>query len=359
MQITIKKKYFIPITLIPSFLLLLSHPSGFDIFHYYFNFSDLEGILRQLGYRIFGIYLPRYILLPFIINLFSLLGVLPIFFAFLLFYSYLLSRVYYLASKLNLIYASSISILAVGALLFSNSGTFGLLTILIILLDYQFFPSQRFTLDNKIDLFFAFTSVFNLPLIFILPFFSKSKKFRKILIFWILFFIAIVLLIGLFVNWYQINVLNIEFPVDMLNKRTLSLLNDENLTQFLENFVENQGIVLVRFSQAFIFALLAFLTTKLKSRFFNNIGNIKGISSKSVSKLIILFLPLILFVLVNIKESRSPTIFKLGFNYVFSSNINVNRDICFETLVTPKIMNPNQESWVIDYSDYSLRGLCY
>ena len=42
MEILIKKKYFIPITLIPSFFLLLSHPSGFDIFHYYFNFSDFE-----------------------------------------------------------------------------------------------------------------------------------------------------------------------------------------------------------------------------------------------------------------------------------------------------------------------------
>jgi len=359
MQISIKKKYFIPITLIPSFLLLLSHPSGFDIFHYYFYFSDFEGIFRQAGYRIFGIFLPRYLLLPFIINLFSLLGIVPIFFAFILFYSYLLSRVYYLASKLNLIYASIISILAVGALLLATSGTFGLLTIIIILLDYQFFPTQRFRLDNKVDLFFAFTSVTNLPLIFILPFFSKSKQFRKSLIIWILFFTIIVLLLGLFVNWYQINVLNIEFPLGFINKRTISLLNDVPLTQFLENFVEDQGVVLFRFGEFFIFVLLAFLTTKLKSRFFNNIGNIKGISSKSASKFIILFLPLILFLLVNIKDSQSPTIFKLGLNYVFSSNKDVNRDICFENLITPKIINKNQESWVTDYSESSLRGLCY
>ena len=297
--------------------------------------------------------------MPFIINLFSLLGIIPIFFAFILFYSYLLSRVYYLASKLNLIFASIISILAVGSLLLATSGTFGLLTIIIILLDYQFFPTQRFSLDNKVDLFFAFTSITNLPLIFVLPFFSKSKQFRNSLIVWILYFTAIILLIGLFVNWYQINVLNVEFPPGFLNKRTISLLNDVSLNQFIENFVEEQGVVLFRFGEFFIFALLAFLTTKLKSRFFNNIGNVKGISSKSASKFIILFLPLILFFLVNIKDSKSPTIFKLGFNYVFSSNINVNRDICFETLVTPKIMNLNQESWIIDYSDYSLRGLCY
>tara|TARA_B100000242_G_C43006326_1_gene467638 strand:+ start:170 stop:1249 length:1080 start_codon:yes stop_codon:yes gene_type:complete len=359
MQISIPRKYFIPLTLIPSLLILLSHPSGLDIFHYYFHFNDFEGILKQPGYRVFGIFLPRYILLPFIINLFSLLGIIPIFFAFLLFYSYLLSRVYYLASKLNLVYSCLISILAVGALLFATAGTYGFLSLLIILLDYQFFPSQKFVLSNKIDLFFVFISVTNLPLIFVLPFFSKYKKFKKKLIIWIISITVFILLIGLFVNWYQTNILYSEYPEGFLNKRTISFLKDQPLDQFLEDFIEDKRVVLIRFGEFFIFAFLAFMTTKLKSIFFKNIGNIKGITSKSASKFIILFLPFILFIFVNIKDSVTPTIFKLGFNYVFYSNTNVNRDLCFENLITPRIINQGQKSSVIYDSALSLRGLCY
>ena len=74
MKISISKKLFIPFTLFPAFFLLLSHPSGFDIFHYHFHFDDINDILAQPGYRIFNIYLPRYLSLPYIIHLFSLLG---------------------------------------------------------------------------------------------------------------------------------------------------------------------------------------------------------------------------------------------------------------------------------------------
>ena len=357
MKISIPKSIFIPITLIPSVIILLCHPSGFDIFHYYFHFNDLTSILEQPGYRIFDIFLPRYLLLPFIIYLFSFFGLIPIFIVFVFLYSYFLSRIYSLSSNLNIFYASIACLLSIGALLFGNAGTFGFLSILIIVLDYFFYPQNIFSFRHKIDLLFAFISVTNLPIIIILPILSRYKKFRNSLIIWIASISLFLCFLGVFVDWYQKNISQIEFPEGFLNRRTFSFISDLPLDEFIEVFLEEKSVVLVRFGVFLILCIVVLISTKLKSVYFKGLGNIKGLNSKLVAKGIILFLPLILFTFVNVKDTKSPTIFKLGYDYVFSKNNNVQREICFEHLITPSLLNKDDKWSYIN--NLSIRELCY
>lgn len=220
------------IAIILSILILLSTPTGVDSYHYIFTFRNLDFILSEPPYNVFGISLTRYLCFPYLYLALSGFGLFPpiaplLILTFLVIRNILFFLHYYRSPSIL------ITSLILASLLYSGAvSSFAICALVVLFLQHRrlstcegYLPTTLEKIEATILLCLTFSSITMLPitLFFIAYLYKQKSKLLPYLypVFIFVFFTALVL--PHFYNNFQVDNLQLIRKGAFYSRRQLDI----------------------------------------------------------------------------------------------------------------------------------------